>query len=225
MQNDAMPSFQLPKQRHSFVLPLILGVLLLVTLVFAVWAFVGMTDYKNNSDKKSESAVASALAEQKTKLDAEYAEKEKSPYETYQASSEFGSLKLTYPRTWGMYVDAKLSGGSSTLDGYAHPNFVPGINSGDTSYALRYQVVSQDYVSVMKTFDASIKGSKASVTAFVPEKVPTVKGSKIVGEVSSKKTGVMYVLQLRDKTIKIWTESNSYAADLDKIINTLTFTP
>ena len=52
MQNDAMPSFQLPKQRHSFVLPLILGVLLLATLVFAVWAFMGMTDYKNNSDKK-----------------------------------------------------------------------------------------------------------------------------------------------------------------------------
>lgn len=223
MQNDAMPSFQLPKQKHSFVLPIILG-LLLVSLVFAVWAFFAMSDYKNNSDKKSAQAVTKALAEQKSTLDAEYAEKEKSPYETYQASSEFGSLKLTYPKVWEMYVDAKVSGGSSTLEGYAHPNYVPSVNS-DTSYALRYQVVNQDYVSVLKTFDSSNKTSKTSVSAFIPEKVPTAKGSKVVGEIASKKTGVMYVLQLRDKTIKIWTESNIYAKDLETIINSLTYTP
>lgn len=222
MQNDSFNVMQ-PK-KHSPIPLIVLTVLLLISLGFALWAFISMEDYKNNSDKKSDAAVSKALAEQKTKLDTEYEEKAKSPFESYTAGSEFGSLAISYPKTWELYVDAKISGATSSIEGYAHPNYVPGL-AGDTSYALRFQVSTREYPTELKTFDGSVKAGLAKVEPYRLEKVQNVLGSKVVGQITSKKSGVMYIFPLRDKTIKVWTESNSYNPDLDVIMKSFAFIP
>lgn len=224
MQNDALNAYAVTHKKRSWVLPVILGSLLLVTLIFAIWAFLTMNDYKNNSDKKSAAAVEVALKDQKTKLDAEFLEKEKSPFQPYKAASEFGSLALDYPKSWGMYVDTKVSGATSSIDGFAHPGYVPSMTS-DTAFAFRFQVSTREYSSELKSFDSGVKSGAVKVSPFRPEKVNSVLGSKIEGQISSKRTGVMYLLPLRDKTIKIWTESTAYGADLDSIMKSLTFVP
>lgn len=222
MQNDAYNG--LPQKKRTWVLPVTLGTLLLFSLIFALWAFLGMNDYKNNSDKKADVAVEKALADQKKKLDAESEEKEKSPFQPFKAGVEFGSLAMTYPKSWGMYVDTKVSGATSSIDGYAHPGYVPSMNS-DTAFALRFQVSTREYSSELKVFDGGVKSGAVKVSPYRPEQVNTVLGSRIEGQVSSKRTGVMYLLPLRDKTIKIWTESTAYNADLDKVMKSLTFVP
>jgi len=222
MQNDSFNG--LPPQKHSILPVLILTTLLLVSMAFAVWAFMGMMDYKNNSDKKSDTAVSKALTEQKTKLDLEYEEKAKSPFDNFKASSEFGSLSITYPKSWSLYVDTKASSAASSIEGYGHPGYVPGLTS-ETSFALRFQVTTRDYGAELKSFDGGIKTGVVKVSPFKLDKVKEVLGAKVEGQINNKKSGILYIFPLRDKTIKIWTESNSYVNDLDAIINNLTFVP
>ena len=222
MQNGS--PLGLPSKKNTLVLPVVLVMLLVVSIVFGVWAFIGMSDYKSNTEKKSEDAVAKALLAQKTKLDAEFAEKAKLPFETYQASSEFGSFSINYPKNWETYVDSKISGGSSSIDGYAHPNFVPSITS-DTAFALRFQVVDRQFDVEMKAFDGAVKNGTVTSSPIVLEKVPSAMSHKFTGLISPKRTGILYLLKLRDKTIKIWTESVTYSGDLDTIIKNLAYNP
>lgn len=218
-----MNNLPVPHKR-SWVLPVILSVLLLTSLIFGVWAFMERSNYKNKSDQKSEIAVAAALDKQKKELDSQFEQKEKSPYESYSAGSEFGSLSLEFPKTWELYVDTKVASGSSSLDAYAHPKFVPSASS-DTPFALRFEVVDRAYANELKTFDSNIKNSTVTVEPYRPEKIKDVLGSKITGKINSKRTGVMYLLPLRDRSLKIWTESPTYASDLEVIMKTFVYTP
>lgn len=188
-----------------------------------VWAYMSRADYKNNSDKKSEVAVAAAKEKQKAVDEADFLEREKEPYETFEGPSEFGSVKIVYPKTWELYADIKSTGGTS-IDGYAHPKYVPGIQS-DTAFALRFQVISNDYDSQLKAFESGTKNGTVTVAPFRAVLVDSVLGARIDGQISTKRTGNLVLLPLRDKTLKIWTESNTYTADFNTILENLSFAP
>lgn len=206
-------------------MPLILvSVVLLFALGFGFWAFTGMQDYKNNSDAKSDEAVASAVEQNTLELEAEFAEKSKSPNKKYSGPSAYGSLTITYPKTWSAYVD-EAGKSSSPLNGYMHPDFVPVTTSTDINYALRFEVVNSSYDQELNKFSSQVKLGSVSLSAFRAPKVPGVLGSKITGEIGPQKQGAMVVFPLRDKTIKVWTEGNQFIADFNKIVENLTFVP
>lgn len=222
MQNEQFNG--LPTKKHFPLLTVVLSSVLALSLIFGLWAFASMMDYKGNSDKKSSEAVEKALAIQKSTLEANFEQEAKSPYTVYKTGLEFGSLTFSYPKSWSMYVESSSSNSNSTLDGYAHPGYVPSV-SGDTAFALRFQITSRQYSDELKAFDGQIKNSKVTVAPFRPDKVQSVLGSKITGNIESTKNGVLYILPLRDKTIKIWTESTSYSGDLDTLITSLSYIP
>jgi len=209
---------------RSSVLIGVFVLLLVGSTVFGVWAFMSRSDYKNNSDKKSATAVAAAKEEQKAIDEAAFLEKEKQPNETFNGPSEFGSLKIVYPKTWELYVDVKTAGSGTSVDGYAHPGYVPGVQS-DTAFALRFQVISSDYVSLLKQYESLTKNGGVTVSPFRAELVNTVLGSRVDGQITTKRTGSVVFLPLRDKTLKIWTESNTYTADFDAVLKNLSFSP
>lgn len=221
----------LPKNKRSLssLVPMIaLSVLLLASIGFGVWAFMGMQDYKNNSDQKSAAAVAVALEEQKTKLDGEYAEKSKQPFETYTGKSEAGSVTFNYPRTWSAYVVEQSEG--QQVNGYLHPGFVPATNNSSLAFALRVEVIDQDYPSVVKQFESSVKSGKVTLAPFSAAKVPAGLGSIITGQILPSRTnvvGTLVVLPIRDKTLKLWTESNSaFGADFtNTVLPSLSYIP
>ena len=201
-----------------------LVVLFLASSAFGVWAFMGRADYKNNSDRKSAAAVAAAKEEQKATDEAEFLEKEKQPYETFSGPSEFGSIKIVYPKTWELYVDVKTAGSGTSVDGYAHPGYVPGVQS-DTAFALRFQVIGADYASLLKQYESSTKNGTVTVAPFRAVLVDSVLGARIDGQITTKRTGSVVLLPLRDKTLKIWTESNTYTADFNTVLENLSFSP
>lgn len=201
-----------------------LVVLFIASSAFGVWAFMGRADYKNNSDKKSAAAVATAKEEQKATDEVDFLEREKQPYEAFDGPSEFGSLKIVYPKTWELYVDIKTAGSGTSIDGYAHPGYVPGVQS-DTAFALRFQVISSDYASLLKQYEGATKNATVTVAPFRAELVNTVLGSRIDGQITTKRTGSVVLLPLRDKTLKIWTESETYKTDFNEILKQLSFAP
>lgn len=211
-------------EKGELLLPLIVVALLLVgSLGFGTWAFMGRQEYKNNVDEKIAEAVIVAEENLTIKKDAEFAESYKQPYSVYKGPSALGTLTISYPKTWSNYVDNSNSGGIS-LDGIMHPGYIPG-NTDTVNYALRYQVVEQEYEDELRRFDGSIKQGKLSASAYRLPNLESILGVRVEGELDAKKQGVMILLPLRDKTVKIWTEGNEFRADFDAILSKATFIP
>lgn len=183
---------------------------------FGFWAYAGKQDYKNNVDPKIEAAVAKAEKATTDKKDAEFLEQEKKPLRTYTGPAAYGSISISYPKTWSVYAD-ETARSSSPLDASMNPGAVPGLQSG-SSVALRVQVVSSSYADVAKSLDSQVKSGKVTVVPYVAAKVPSLTGIRVDGAIADKKEGAMIVLPLRDKTLKIWTEASQYVGDFNNII-------
>jgi hypothetical protein len=206
---------------NLLLIPLILAVVFfLAALGFGLWAYSERTDYKNNVDAKIATAVDVAEKETATEKDNEFIEREKEPLQEYQGPSAFGTIKLKYPKTWSAYVDE-----SKGVDGFFHPNFVPGIAS-NPNYALRVQVVDRPYADELRNFDGAVKQGKAQAVPYKPVNVENIVGTQLTGEIASQKSGTLILLPLRDKTVKIWTEADQFKKDFfDNVLANFNFEP
>lgn len=222
------PQTQSQMKKHSslgLIIALVLTVLLLLGAAgFGFWAYGERSKFKNDTDKIVAREVA--LAEQKvsTAKDAEFVEAEKRPTKAYKGPSTFGSIELEYPKTWSAFI-TESSQGNTPIDGYLHPDFVPGLQSG-TQFALRVEVIQKSYDSEMKQFESKVRSGKVTVTPFRAELVPDVLGARIEGEVNQGQKNIMVLFPIRDKTLKISTESETFYKDFnDIILKTLKFVP
>jgi hypothetical protein len=196
---------------------IIVSVLLVSALGFGGWAFAQMLDYKNNVDAKVATAVDAAKAQEDQAKDAAFAEQEKSPLRTYTGPSAYGSVKIQYPKTWSAYVaDGRNS--SPFIDAYFYPGAVPDIQSQNSVFALRVQLVQDSYSSVINSLAGYIHQGKTTVRPYKSAKVPSVIGARIEGALPNNKSGSMVVIPLRNMTLKIWTEAPQFKADFDKYI-------
>ncbi|HWT55980.1 MAG TPA: hypothetical protein VN031_03030 [Candidatus Microsaccharimonas sp.] len=210
----------------ALLLPLIAVILLLIlSVVFGVWAYGQMQDYKNNSDQKSAVAVNAAIQKEDAKKAAEYNEASKSPVKTYTGPAAFGSLQVQYPKTWSAYV-AEQTTGSNNVDGYFNPNFVPSVTDQSSSFALRVRVLNQTYANTMQTFQGGIKGRLLTAAPYAFAKVPKVIGTRLDGKIAPDKQGTMIVMPLRANTLEVWTESSAASSDFTTyVLPNLTFSP
>ncbi len=205
---------------NALLVPLVIVIVLFVAAAgFGFWAFTERQDYKNNSDQKSALAVAQAEELLTKKLDAEFLEREKEPLKAYESPSAFGTVRIMYPKTWGAYVvEQTATGSSSPVQGYFHPGFVPNIQKNDTEFAIRLEIVQRAYDNELKQLDAGIKQGKVRVAPYRATLVPEVLGTRVDGEFLTKKNGSMVMFPLRDKTVKVYTESQAFLNDFEKYI-------
>ncbi len=219
---------QKPKKEFNFlIIPLVVFILLtLGSAGFGYWAFSERNTYKFQTDRVVEKAVEIAVTEAETKKDNEFLEEEKKPLKSYQGPSSFGTVKFSYPKTWSAQVSDDGKATSNTpVDGYLHPNYIPTQNDTN-SFALRIQVVASSYDSELKKFDADIKQGKTKVLPYRAQQIPDVLGSRVEGQLDNKHRGVMILIPLRDKTLKVWTEADQFVKDFDtNILPSLTFVP
>ncbi len=223
---DPTQPIQKPKRHmNGLLIPLVLVILLLLgALGFGFWAFAGMQDYKNNSDKKADVAVKAAVEENTAENELAFTEREKEPLKEYKGPASFGSVAIKYPKTWSAFI-TEVDKGGTPVDGYFHPNYVPGLQSG-TSFALHLQVTSLVYADELKKFDADAKAGRVQVTAIGVDNVPGVTGVRIDGEVEKGKQGSLVLFPMRDKTLKISTEAEQFKGDFNTIIlKNLSFSP
>lgn len=228
-QQNSYPLPNQPKSKKLLVLTTGLAVLLAISLGFGYWAFTGKQDYKNNADKKIAAAVATANKAQAVALQAQFDQQSKAPTKTYTGSATYGSISFNYPKTWSAYVDT--SGDSQPINAYFHPDQVPGIQGG-TAFALRVELLSQAYSEVLASFQSQISSGSLSATAYVPTKLKEVAniqtGTRLEGALTQdgKTNGAMVVLKVRDKTLKIYTQSTDFLSDFSNtILPSLSFAP
>ena len=200
---------------NALLIPLVLVATLFVMAgSFGIWAFMSRQDYKNNVDEKIKTAVIVSDKNTATRKDNEFAEKEKLPLRSYSGPAAYGSVVLQYPKTWSAYVGEK-PGNNNPVDAWFHPGFVPVVQGNENSYALRVQVSATSYADAIKSYDLNVKSGKAKASPYTPAKNPAITGTRLDGEVAPGKQGAMVIVPLRDKTLKIWTESNDYVNDFN----------
>lgn len=227
---DPQPSAsQLPTNtsRKPLITIIVLAILLVVSLVFGFSAYSKSQDYKKNSDEKSSVAVEAAKKTQAAQLQANFDEQSKSPYKTYQSSSTAGSITFSYPKTWSAYVDETSA--NQLINGYFFPGQVPGLQSA-AAFALRVEMLSTDYSQIIAQYTAQAKKGTLTSAAYVPPKMVGVAnvqtGTRFDGALDKSKNGSLIVIKVRDKTLKISTESRDYLTDFNRtILASLTFSP
>jgi hypothetical protein len=210
---------------NGLVISLVLAVLLLIGAIsFGGWAFSSRQDYKNNTDAKAAAAAEVAVEAANKKKDKEFAEDYKKPFNVYKGPEAYGSIQVTFPKTWSGYVDS--DGNSPILDGYFAPNVVPSISDDANTFALRVQIVSESYTDVLNSFSSQQRDGRMKVEAYALPKLPKIVGVKATGQLSENQKVVMVVLPLRSETLKIWTEGDQHVNDFNNyILPNFTFSP
>jgi hypothetical protein len=215
----------------SVVLAIFFGILFVAAAGFGGWAFMGRQDYKNNSDKKSAQAVEAAKKVQAADLQKKFDEDYKNPNKIYRGPISFGTVTFNYPKTWSAYVDENSS--AEPINGYYYPDKVPSTQGG-SAYALRVELLNSTYSQALQQYTAQIREGKIKASAYVPPKMVgktnVQPGTRLDGIISQSQTGAhtgaMVIMQVRDKTLKIYTESPEFLADYNNIVlASLTFAP
>lgn len=202
----------------------LIGIILLTLAALAlaglsVWLYIQYSDQKANVDGKIEAAVATAKRDQAESDEAKFAEREKEPNRQFVGPNDYGRLTFSYPKTWSVYVDNDGSKGGD-YEAYLNPVKVPPVGSSSQRFALRVLIEEQDYQDVVEDYDSRIeKGDlKSSATSSNGKS-----GTRLDGAFSKDIRGAVVIYKLRDKTISIFTDADTFKPDFEKIIKTIEF--
>lgn len=207
---------------QPLVIPMIIVVFLLVVMTgVSIWAYSLYNDQRNNVNARVEEAVIKAEDALRVELETDFNEREKSPLATFNGSATLGSIVLKYPKTWSAYIKQRESG-TVGIEGYFHPRFVPDLQS-ETAYALRLSLVNRSFDSELTKYQRNVESGKLKST---PVTVAGVEGVRIDGPYDSGIEGSIVLLPLRDKTLKVFTESTDFLKDFNgTILENLSFIP
>lgn len=196
------------------LIPLLICLLLVFGLTgFGIWSYTQFTDQRDNVNAKINAAVKVATDSQRAELDKQFLEREKEPLKTYQGPRALGAVTIEYPKTWAAYVKEDPAG-SPNIEGYFHPSYVRDTDS-KTADALRVTLVSSSYSDEIQEYEGLVEEGKVKIKA---TKLAGITGIRIDGELEEGMQGSMVVVPLRDKTLRLWTESPEFRADFDNII-------
>lgn len=227
-QPSTVPIVQSKKEGPPKILiiaPIVILTLLFIgALIFGFWAYGERNDYRDNVQSKVGEAVETANEELREDLESEFLEREKSPFRIYNGPGEFGSVRISYPKTWSAAVDERGSGGTP-VEGVFHPNVVPGERS-DTAVALKFEVIEQSYDRVLRSYESDARRGRVRISPYNAPEMPGILGARIDGEIERNFQGSAVVFPLRDKTLRFSTLSPQFVPDFNNIIlANLEFTP
>jgi len=193
-------------------------VLVVSVSVLAAWLFMNYTDQKNNVDSKVDTAVAVAKKDQADTDEVKFAEREKEPNNQFVGPDDYGRVTFSYPKTWSVYVSKDTSSGG-VYEAYLNPVTVPPI-SDTQQFAARVVIKTDDYDKVLASYDALIKKGdlkSSSVSA------NGTSGTRFDGNFTKDIRGSAVVFKIRDKTLIIRTDANTFTADFNALIPTIKF--
>lgn len=184
----------------------------------AIWAYVNYTEQKTNVDTKIQAAVADAKKAEDDAEEAKFAEREKEPNRQFAGPDDYGRLTFDYPKTWSVYV-AKDGSTSDGFQAYLNPVTVPPVIASQ-QYSLRVTIEQQDYDQVVKSYQLLVqKGDlKSSATSSNGNS-----GTRLDGNFTKNLRGAAVIYKIRDKTVIVQTDADTFKPDFENIIKTINF--
>ncbi len=219
-----------PTANSNYIIPprkqskkwVIMTIVFITTTVIALavlaWALINYFDQKNNVDTKVSSAVTIAVKEQADEDAAAFLEKEKQPNRQFVGPEDYGQLAFDYPKTWSIYVDKDATSGDSYV-AYFNPVSVPAV-SNSQQYALRLTIESKDYDQVLSSYNNLVTRNDLTASAV---KVNGEDGTQFTGNFTKDIRGSAVVFKIRDKTVTLRSDADTFKGDFDALIQTITF--
>jgi hypothetical protein len=197
-----------------------LGIVCAGLAVLSVWAYVNYTDQKTNVDGRVDSAVAVAKKSQADSDETKFAAREKEPMRQFTGPEDYGQLTFNYPKTWSVYVNKDSSTGG-VFEAYLNPVSVPPVSNLSTQqYALRVTIESKDYDQVISSYQALVQKGNLKSSAV---KANGDNGTRLDGNFNKDIRGSAVLLKIRDKTLTVRTDADTFKPDFDALIATIKF--
>lgn len=198
---------------------IVLGVLAAGLAGGFIWAYTNYVDQRDNTQAKVDVAVGEAKKEQIAEDEKQFIEREKEPFRQLIGPDDFGRVTFNYPKTWSVYVASSDQRGYEV---YLHPTAVPTVTATQ-AYALRVNITQQSYDNTVNSYTALVRRGDLKSS---PIEVNGFTGVRLDGKFSATKTGSEVVFKVRDKTLTVSSDIDSFRSDFDNIIlKSLTFVP
>ena len=197
-------------------------ILLCVGLVgigaLAVWSYLQYTDINNNLEEK----VAVAVNEERNDI-AEAAEERiieerKNPLTQFVGPGDYGRVTFYYPKNWSVY-EAKDATTGNIYEAFLNPVTVPQIRNNQR-YALRVKILTEDYDKVLGSYKKLIDRGDLKASSVSSDDVD---GQRLDGLFTKELRGSAVFFKIRDKTLIIQTDADTFKKDFDKLIKTIEF--
>jgi len=222
------PSYQQPAplqptpQPHTSKMWLIIAIVGIITTLIAtgvmIWALINYFDQKDNVDTKVSTAVAEARKDQADADEAKFLERDKEPNRQFIGPDDYGRLMFDYPKTWSVYVESDARNGGD-YEAYLNPGFVPPVEN-DTQLAVRVLIEDKEYDRVISSYQSLVsRGDLKSSTVKADEQ----SGTRLDGAFSKDIRGSAVIFRIRDKTVTIRTDAQTFQADFNKLVQSITF--
>lgn len=196
-------------------------VLLLLVMAFGsvmIWALVNYNDQKSNVNAKVEVAVAEAKKIQSQEDDKKFAELEKAPYRQFVGPDDLGRVTFSYPKTWSVYIDKE----GQSYEAYLHPLTVHPVSS-NRPYAARVSISDKTYDKSLAEYEGLVKKGDLKSS---PVTINGFTGNRLDGKFNKDVEGSMVLFKVRDKTLRVYTESPTFRTDFNEIVlKTFSFNP
>jgi len=201
---------------------IIVSIIFIVTTIAAagvmIWALINYFDQKDNVDTKISSAVSTAKKEQADDLEAKFMERDKEPNRQFVGPDDYGRLMFDYPKTWSVFVESDASDGD-VYEAYLNPVSVPPITN-TTQFALRVTIETKDYDAVINSYDKLVREGSLKSSAV---KADDQNGTRLEGNFTKDIRGTAVVFKIRDKTVTVRTDADTFRKDFDAIVSSITF--
>lgn len=184
----------------------------------SVWLYMNYSDQKNNVDSKVGVAVADAQHKQAADDEAKFLERDKQPLRQFSGPDDYGRLSFNYPKTWSVYVAHDISQGGS-YQAYLNPVTVPPV-SDKQQFALRVTIEQRDYNQVISSYQDRVKQGKLTPSATSSN---GKEGTRLDGQFTNDIRGSAVFYKIRDKTVTIRTDADTFKPDFDALIKTINF--
>ena len=184
----------------------------------SVWAYVNYDEQKTNVDGKIALATETAKKEQADQDEAKFLEREKEPNRQFAGPDDYGRLTFDYPKTWSVYVARDVSQGGS-YQAFLNPITVPTVSERQ-QFALRVTLEEKEYDEVIKSYQPRVKLGKLKTSAVSANGHD---GTRIEGEFTTDIRGAAVIYKIRDKTVTIRTDADTFKPDFEKLITTIDF--
>jgi len=184
-----------------------------------IWSYGNYVDQRDNTTQKINVAVTEAQKVQTATDETTYLEKAKQPYSQLVSPDDLGRVSISYPKTWSVYI---AKSGSSGYEAYLNPGSVPAVSTTQP-YAARVVITTGSYESIVNSYTTQVKKGDLLST---PVTVNNFNGIKLAGKFSETRSGSAVIFKVRDKTLVISSDIDSFKDDFNNIVvKSLDFNP
>ncbi len=196
-------------------------ILSVATILFgglSIWAYTEYQKASNDVNGQVQVAVLEAQKEQQDELEERFADREKEPNRDFVGPDDYGRVTFKYPKTWSVYVASDPTRGGK-YEAYLHPVTVPRISASE-QFALRVTIEERDYDQVIDSYRSKVNNGDLRSSA--TQSQGNV-GTRFDGNFTQNIRGSAVVYKLRDKTLTLRTDANTFTSDFDSLIATVNF--